>query len=241
MLNDKELDQKLDKLIIGESVEETDPLIDIAKDITALKKIKIKEDRFGELKDEFVSTASKIEESQKSQEAVQVITKPKKIYFMNLRRAAAAALVLLISSGTTAYAATGAMPDSQLYTVKRASETASIYLTPSFLKSGLEEKISKERIREIKYMLKKKNTITNEEIIKELMTDVKDYGKTISEEKNLKDQIKKLDTEFNSKFNRNSKSTEKKNNDFKLEEKIDKQNNSVGKNKNDSEGNSRKP
>ncbi len=241
MLNSRELDQELDKLISGDTVDESDQLISVASDIASFKKIKIDEKRFLDLKNQFIRAAGTIAESKKSRETVQLTARPKRMYFISIRRVAAAALVLLMSSGTTVYAATGSMPESQLYSVKRATETAIMYLAPAAFESGLEKKFSNERIREIEHILSKRKTAANENIVSELKMDLKAYKKAVLDNKSLKEQIKKLDIKIDSKFNKNSKPNELKNDDVGAEKEIEKQNSGAGKGKRNSPGNSKKP
>ena len=201
MFDSDRLDYELDRLIEGEPVGEGDSLIREAKAISSLSAIKLDEQRRNQLKNVFLSRAVELSEAKDAQNSISFIDTAKKWRTLSAHKVATVALAILMSSGTTVYAASGSMPDSSLYSVKRITEEAVLFIAPSGIRSKIEMKLTQERKEEIRYMLTKKKSAKTKKVIEELREDVRwerKRSRTTGEKIELQNQIKLLEKEVGS-------------------------------------------
>ncbi len=221
MFDSDELDHELDRLIDGEPVEERDSLIGEAKGISALNAIKPEKHRRDELKNMFLSKAVELSETKDAEKSTSIVDTVKKWRVLSTQKVAAIVLAILMSSGTTVYAASGSMPDSSLYSVKRTTEKAVLFMAPSSIRSKIEMKLARERKEEISYMLTKGKSAKTRKVIEKLMNDVRDARKrsgTSGEKIELQNQINQLEKEVDATFKKHVspiKTNNKKNEDSK--------------------------
>lgn len=78
--------------------------------------------------------------------------------FTVARRIAALAAAFLFSSSGVVYAASGAMPDSPLYPLKRSLEKAALLATSGRAEAGLERAFTARRRAEARFLLKHEDT-----------------------------------------------------------------------------------
>lgn len=150
MLNSDELDKKLDLLIEGESLNDEDSALSTAKAIVELPLPDIESSRRDKIKGMFLSEAAKNQATP--------IKAVRSWRILSGRRIAAVGLAIFMSSGATVYAASGSMPDSALYPIKRATEDAALFIAPGSFKSSVKKKLAQERKKEHLYMSSKKGT-----------------------------------------------------------------------------------
>lgn len=219
MFDSDELDHELDRLIDGEPVEERDSLVGAAKAISALNAIKPEKHRRDELKNMFLSKAVELSETKVAEKSTSIVDTVKKWRVLSTQKVAAIALAILMSSGTTVYAASGSMPDSSLYSVKRTTEKVVLFIVPSSIRSKIEMKLTRERKKEISYMLTKGKSAKTRKVIEKLMNDVRDARKrsdTPGEKIELQNQINQLEKEVGATFKKHAspiKTNNKKNDD----------------------------
>lgn len=169
MLDANELDKKLDLLIEGESLDDGDSALSTAKAIAELPLLDIEGNRRDTIKNKFLAQAAKKQTPR---------IKPARSWrILSGRRIAAAALAVFMSSGATVYAASGSMPDSTLYPIKRAAEDTALFVAPDGLKSTMKTKLARERKKEIRYMLAKEKPTETRSDIQKPVRDALDTGR----------------------------------------------------------------
>ncbi len=206
MFDSNELDHELDRLIDGKPVEEGGSLIGAAKAISALNAIKLDKRRKDELMNAFLSRAVELSETRDAEKSTFIFDIAKKWRTLTAQKVAAVALAVLMPSGTTVYAASGSMPDSSLYSVKRTAEKAVFFIAPSGIRPGIEMKLARERKEEISYMLTKKKSAKTRQVIEILLNDLRYTGRhsrTPEVKSRLQNQIKLLEKEVGVTFKKN--------------------------------------
>lgn len=223
MFDSDKLDHELDRLIDGEPVEEGDSLVEEAKGISALNAIKPEKHRRDELKNMFLSKAVELSETKVAEKSTSIVETVKKWRVLSTQKVAAVALAILMSSGTTVYAASGSMPDSSLYSVKRTTEKVVLLIVPGSIGSKIEMKLTRERKKEISYMLTKGKSAKTRNVIEKLMNDLRDARKrsdTPGEKIELQNQINQLEKEVGATFKKHASpiKTNNENDDVKAQE-----------------------
>ncbi len=96
--------------------------------------------------------------------------------FLAARHVATLAAAVLLSSGGAVYAANDAMPDTILYPVKRATETAALSVTSGRTRAHLENVFARKRLREAGYLLGTKTKAAKKSDAIELLEEAREEG-----------------------------------------------------------------
>ena len=150
MLNPKDLDRALDRLIGKEKIEEPSDLLEAAEAITRLDSLEPRAQRRAELKGQFLARGRELASSGQRLKKAPL----KRLRLLTVRKIAAVASVLILSSGSVVYAAAGSMPNSPLYPVKRAGEAIALSVTSGKTQKHLEEVFAAKRLKEARHLLK---------------------------------------------------------------------------------------
>lgn len=176
----KDLDRAIDRLVNNGKIDQPSELTQTAAVLRRLSSVRPDERRRAELKRRYLAYGRELAESQSTKQAMPV---PRRWTFT--RRVAVVVMALLIPSGGVVYAATGSMPDSPLYPIKRATESIALSVTPGSTRAQLETVFAKNRVLEAQYLLKQ--TDKNRSQALKLLIEARAAG-----ERGLKNQVDEL-------------------------------------------------
>lgn len=182
MFDAKKLDRIIDRLINDEDIEESSELVETAAVLTRLGEARPDERRRAELKELFLAHGREIAKSRAVKPARGA---RRRLSFA--RRVAAIATALTLSTGSVVYAASGSMPDSPLYPVKRVAEAAALSVAPGNIRERLETAFAQTRVREARYLLEQTGEAANHSEAIKLLKEARAAG-----DRGLKNQVDEL-------------------------------------------------
>lgn len=178
----KDFHQAIDRLADNDKINERDELLETATVLARLSAVKPDESRRDELKERFLAYGRELVESRATRQVAPI---PRRWSFT--RRIAVVVMALLIPSGGVVYAASGSMPDSPLYPIKRATESVSLSVASGISRTRLETALAQKRVREARYLLEQTGNAANRSQAIKLLIEARADG-----DRGLKNRVDEL-------------------------------------------------